>query len=211
MSSRLTRLIAWPLWSWRNVSVSVAALLIALAIVGRAVSFLDPRPVAAPVDATARTSPPPTEALPVETSKATPNPGRTPTATPSASTGSSRVGPSTDRTCQAAAASFMGGWVKTNLPQPKWLDGLRPYAVPELIDQLSHTDPSSVPASQVSPNPVQVLSGPGAGAYRFATDGGRVDVTTQRSGAACLVGGLEPANDVPGAPTPTLTAAQAGG
>ena len=104
----------------------------------------------------------------------------------------------------------MGGWVKTNLPPAKWLDELRPYAVPKLIDQLSHTDPSSVPASQVSPNPVQVLSRPGAGGYRFATDGGRVDVTTQKSGAACLVSGLEPANDVPGAPTPTLTPAQAG-
>ncbi|MGO4600375.1 hypothetical protein [Terrabacter sp. 2YAF2] len=104
----------------------------------------------------------------------------------------------------------MTNWVKTGLSPAKWLDGLRPYAVPKLMDQLSHTDPSSVPASRVSPKSVEVLSRSGAESFRFATDGGRVDVTTEKSSASCLVSDLEPANDVPGAPTPTLTPSLSG-
>jgi hypothetical protein len=105
----------------------------------------------------------------------------------------------------------MNAWVRTGLTPAEWLGGMRPYARPEFIAQLSHTDPARVPASKVTSQPVAVLTASATTAFRFATDGGRVDVSTKKSGASCLVSDLEPANDVPGAPKPTLTPLPAGG
>lgn len=213
MPSRLHRLLEWPLWSWRHLSISVAALLVALALVGKATSYLEPpsvRPVAAPGVMTPSNSSTPKQPSDVATSAPTANRGSTTTASRGVPSGAPVVRPSTGGSCEAVASAFMSNWVKTSLSPATWLDGLRPYAVPKLIDQLSRTDPSSVPASRVSPKPVQLLFRPGAEGFRFATDGGRVDVTTQKSSGSCLVSDLEPANDVPGAPTPTLTPSPAG-
>lgn len=211
MPSRLHRVLEWPLWSWRHLSISVTALLVALALVGKATSYLEPpsvRPVAAPAVVTPSDSPP-KQPPDVATSAPTPTSGRTTTAVRGMPPGGP-VSPSPGGSCEAVASAFMTNWVKTSLSPATWLDGLRRYAVPKLMDQLSHTDPRSVPASRVTPQPVQGLSRPGAEGFRFATDGGRVDVTTQKSSGSCLVSDLEPANDVPGAPTPTLTRSQGG-
>ena len=88
---------------------------------------------------------------------------------------------------------------------------MRPYARPEFIAQLSHTDPARVPASKVTSQPVAVLTASATAVFRFATDAGRVDVSTKKSGASCLVSDLEPSNDVPAAPTPALTPLPADG
>lgn len=206
MSSRLQRLIEWPLWSWRHLTVSVAALLVVLALVGKATNFLTPRSAPAPAAATpVAEQPSPSLVGPSTTTTPMPRAATTGTGAP-ASTGDAKNQP-----CQDVAAAFMNAWVRTGLPPAQWLAGMRRYAVPELIAQLSHTDPTRVPASKVTSQPVAVLTAPATTTFRFATDGGRVDVSIKRSGASCLVSDLEPANDVPGAPKPALTPLPANG
>ncbi|GAA2500657.1 hypothetical protein GCM10009858_43710 [Terrabacter carboxydivorans] len=205
MSSRLQRLIEWPLWSWRHLSVSVAALLVVLALVGKASSVLAPRTppsgaVATPV------APGPSASL-----AGTPTTTPMPAATTSGTHAPASTGTATSHPCQAAAAAFINAWVRTALPPGEWLSGMRPYASPEFMVQLSRADPTRVPASRVTGQPVAVQTAADTTVFRFATDGGRVDVSTKRSGASCLVNDIEPSNDVPGAPKPALTPLPADG
>lgn len=206
MTSRLQRLIEWPLWSWRHLSVSVAALLVVLALVGKTSSFLAPRPSPSPSAAASPVAPQPSPSL-----VGTPTPAPTPKATAAGTGDPASAGSVSNKPCEQVAAAFMNAWVRTGLPPAEWLEGMRPYARPELISSLSHTDPARVPASKVTSQPVAVMTGSGTPAFRFATDGGRVDVSLMRSGASCLVSDIEPANDVPGAPKPALTPLPAAG
>ncbi len=205
MSNRLHRLIEWPLWSWKHLTISVVVLLAALALVGKATNALsakeNPTSVAVPV----ATSTPPREQAPTSPSATT-----TTAPVPQVSD-SSTYAAAVGAPCQRIAASFMNAWVRSSLPTADWLSGMRPYASSALMTQLQGTDPARVPASRVSGRPTAVRSGSGVEVLRFATDGGRVDVVTQKRGSWCVVRDIEPAGDVQGAPTPTLTASVAGG
>ena len=205
MSSRLHRLIEWPLWSWRHLAITVVVLLAALALVGKVTNALSAKAGPASAEAAATTPAPPSMSstqAPSVTVPAIP--------APEASRPSTSDAPAAAQ-CQDVAASFMNAWVRTSLPPASWLSGMRPYVSPELMAQLGRTDPARVPASRVSGQPVAVPTGSGAQTLRFATDGGRVDVVTHKAGSSCVVSDIEPAGDVQGAPTPSLTPSAARG
>lgn len=204
MSSRLQRLIEWPLWSWKHLAITVVFLLAVLALVGKATNALSAEATAAPASLPVASSAPPWTSSPTSSSsiaKAIP--------TPQASHSSTDVAP-VGASCEDVVTSFMRAWVRTNVPAGEWLSAMRPFASAALITELSRTDPARVPASRVTGRPVAVVTA-GGHAFRFATDGGRVDASTQKRGSSCVVSDIEPAGDVQGAPTPSLTPSVAAG
>lgn len=202
MSSRLHRLIEWPLWSWRHLAITTVVLLAALALVGKATNALSAQATAAPATAPVTPSAPPPTSSMTSSSATVPAPQASRSSTDAGEAGAP---------CEDVATSFMNAWVRTNLPATEWLRGMRPFASPDLLTQLSRTDPARVPASRVTGSPVGVVTESGAHALRFATDGGRVDASTQKRGSSCVVSDIEPAGDVQGAPTPSLTPSVAAG
>jgi hypothetical protein len=54
---------------------------------------------------------------------------------------------SDDSSVLAAATAFATAWLNRTLPANQWLDGMRPYATPELIGRLTGVDPLDVPES----------------------------------------------------------------
>lgn len=156
MSSRLQRLIEWPLWSWRHLVVSVAALLVVLSLVGKATNFLTPRPTPASVAATPL-APIPSPSLLV-TPMTVPVPVSAPKATATGAGAPASSGAAKNNPCQEVATGFMNAWVRTGLTPAEWLGGMRPLARPEFMTQLSHTDPARVPASKVTSQPVAVVT-----------------------------------------------------
>lgn len=201
MSDRLHRLLRWPLWSWRNLTVSALGLILLLAAVGRVSAALSPSPVGTTTtrSATTSTATTPSAPTPVSSSPAT----RTTVATAQA--------PQTvaNGSCEQTAADFLRAWARPTAKQ-QWLPGMQPYATQELLDQLRTTDASSVPASKVLGRPEVKASNRESMTVRILTDAGRIDLVLARSDGACLVEDLQPVNDVPGAPTPELSARATG-
>ena len=135
MSDRLHRLLRWPLWSWRNLTVTVVVFLASLGLIGRASSALqvDPPPetqVASGVSATS--------SLPSATPRML-SPSGLPT-TPSVHPEAAPSG-----TCELTAEAFVQAWVRTSLSADDWLAGMQPYAAEALLAQLALSDPSRVP------------------------------------------------------------------
>ncbi len=199
MPDRLHRIIEWPLWSWKHFGASVAGVLILVALIGKASSALSPE--AAPQGATpgvVRTNTaqagPPTSPEPAVTQM---NSFSSP---PVATTSPTPTGP-----CEELVARFAAAWVTTNRPTAEWLTALKNDVTPGFFAQLEKVDPTRVPASQVLGTPQEVATEPAPRTFRVVTDGGRIDIATERAGDSCLVSGLEPAENIAGAPTPALT------
>lgn len=197
MSDRPYRAIEWPLWSWRNLIFSLACLLLLVGLVGRVSAGLGQAspPIEAtrnvPATATATTSPASpsvTEALAA---------GPTSTLAQTGSTGAAG-------SCLDEATRFVSAWTRTDLPASAWIEALRPMAAPTFAAQLEKSDPGRVPASRVVGEPSVIESTTAGETVRVVTDGGRVDVVTQPG--TCLVSDLQPAEAIPGAPTPVLSA-----
>lgn len=197
MSDRFLRLLRWPLWSWRNLTISALGLILLLAGVGR-------------VSAVFGTG----EAVATTTRSATPSTATSPSdPTPVASSPATRPAVASPETpdpigigsCEQTAVDFLRAWARPAAKQ-KWLPGMQPYATHQLLDQLRTTDASSVPASKVLGRPKVKASNQETMTVRILTDAGRVDLVLRRSDSTCLVEDLQPVNDVPGAPTPELSA-----
>ncbi|WP_347354619.1 hypothetical protein [Intrasporangium sp.] len=199
MTDLITRLLRWPLWSWRNLTITAAVLLAALAGIGRIGAALQPdqAPSASTQPATVMPS-----AGPAASSPPSPAPA-TSTATP-ASTPTETVAAQPASDCARAAEAFLRAWARPTLAAPAWLAGLRPYAAASLLADLATTDPSRVPAARVLTDPQPVHDKPGA-SFRVVTDAGPVLLHTVTAHGECLVEQVEPDDDVPGAPTPRLT------
>ena len=56
MTDRLHRLLEWPLWSWKHLAITVAGVLVMVALVGKASSALSPEAAPGPTTADARSS-----------------------------------------------------------------------------------------------------------------------------------------------------------
>lgn len=194
MSDRPYRLVEWPLWSWRNLAISVTCLLLVVAVIGRVSSALgrSPTPTGAS-PATVLPSPSAASFSMTEESSATPS-------VPVEDTGS----PPGAGSCVDAATRFVTAWTRRDLPATAWLEGLRPMAAPSFLAQLEQSDPGRVPASRVVGQAAVVRSSDTGDVVKVVTDGGRIDVVTQAG--TCLISDLQPAEGVPGAPTPVLSA-----
>jgi len=192
--------LRWPLWSWRNLGITVAALLLVLYGLGRVIepAKITLPPVSAPVATGGSTLP---ASLPSESSTApAPAPataaGMTPTSAASAS-GSESV--------TLVATGFAQAWSSSGRSQQEWTLGIQPFVTPALAAGLAQTDPARVPATKVTGEAVLLTASATSAAVRVPTDGGSIVVTLTRAASGpWQVSDVAPAGQPPGVPTPDL-------
>ena len=211
MIARLERWIRWPLWSWRNLTVTTVALLAIFTAIGRLTTTADlgaerpPRntvatvPTASPTETPASPAPA-TTAAPGTSAQASPGqPGRPVAPQPGS------------RTPVEVAALFATAWAQPSASQATWLSDLEPLATPEFLASLRTVDPARVPASKVLDSGSLTSSGDQRATVRVATDAGGMTVTlvVVQSGK-WLVADIAPADQPPGATTPPLSPSPTG-
>lgn len=209
MIARVEQWIRWPLWSWRNLAVTVVAVLVAFTAVGRLTngqaSASGKRSSAAePVFPTGQaTAPTPSAAVP--------SPATTPVPTMERSTvsGTTTGRPAAISTPTQVAVEFTQAWTRTTLDQATWLTVLKPLVTTEYLPALSTVDPARVPASRVVDAGRELSTSGQLALVQVGTDGGAMTVTLVLRDQIWLVSDIEPANQPPGAPTPSLTPSSA--
>lgn len=194
-----TRALRWPLWSWRNLTITAVAVLVVMAALGRITA--PQSSVAATVPAaTPGVSSPSTPAVPATDSPST-------TASQSVSPGDSTA--SVDpRSPVASAAAFAAAWVHTTAGQATWLAGMRPWSTASLLASLKGTDPRQVPASRVTGDAALLRTSGTSAVVSVPTDGGRIAVSMISTAGIWKANGLAPDDAPPGATTPSLGPSQ---
>lgn len=196
MSGELGRALRWPLWSWRNLSITAVLMLALLAVVGRATDGqASTRPAAAPVA-------PPTSASTQRTISASPSPRPTTTTSTSAPSASSPV---TKQSATAVASAFVRAWSSDGGSRDAWYAAMERWASPELLRSLASTDPEQVPADRVTGDAQLVSSAKTSATVLVPTDGGEVLVTLSASDGGWKARDIAPADAPPAAETPSLT------
>ncbi len=202
MIARLEQWFRWPLWSWRNLAVTVVAVLVVFTAVGRLTS--------GPASASARPSSGaepvvPTRQTTVPTpSVAVPSPATTQVQTTERPTGTSTGRRVATSTPSQVAVEFTRAWTRTTLDPATWLAGLKPFVTTEYLSSLSTVDPARVPASRVVDAGRELSTSSQQALVQVGTDGGAMTATLVLRDGSWLVSDIEPANQPPGAPTPTL-------
>ena len=201
MSGELGRALRWPLWSWRNLTVTVVLTLALLAVVGRATDGqASPLPVTGPTSATTTTGSSGPASLATATAPATPPPTATATTTREPSSGAVPRASAT-----AVAVAFVRAWSSKGASEDGWHAAMKPWATPELLQSLVSTDPAQVPADRVTGNAKLDSSTKISATVRVPTDGGDVLVTLAAAGRGWKVRDIAPADAPPAAETPSLT------
>lgn len=197
MSGELGRALRWPLWSWRNLSITAVLMLALLAVVGRATDGqASTRPAAAPAA-------PPTSASTQQTTSASPSPR--PTTKTASTSAPSTFGPVTKQSATAAASAFVRAWSSDGASRDAWYAAMERWASPELLRSLASTDPAQVPADRVTGDARLVSSAKTSATVLVPTDGGDVLVTLSASGGVWKARDIAPADAPPAAETPSLT------
>lgn len=211
MIARLEQWIRWPLWSWRNLVVTVVAVLVLFTAVGRltndrASASGGPSALPAAVATTPATGPTSSVPATIAGSPATaPSPGAAASTTLRPTAPATAGQPTTSGTPTQVAVEFTRAWTRTTLDQATWLSGLKALVTPGYLSALSTVDPSRVPASRVVDSGRQLSTSGQQALVQVGTDGGAMTVTLVLHAPTWLVADIEPANLPPGAPTPTLT------
>jgi hypothetical protein len=193
--------LRWPLWSWRNLAVTTAVVLVVLYGIGRVVEPIKgTSPKARVTAATAKTPP---ASSPAESSAAVPSPVRTriPGKT---STSSTVAAADAAYSFTRLATAFATAWSSSGRSQAEWTHGIRPYVTPALETGLAQTDPAHVPATKVTGEAVLVKATAISAKVRVPTDGGSIVVTLHESSGSWLVSDVAPADQPPSGPTPDL-------
>jgi len=192
--------LRWPLWSWRNLSITVAGVLLVLFGMGRVIEpakITLSTPTAPGVTAT-HTPPPSTTGPSGSASSPAPVPSTTPatSAVPAAPTNESVT---------RLATAFAQAWSSSGRSQQEWNGGIRPFVTPALAAGLAQTDPARVPATKVTGEAVLLTGSATSTQVKVPTDGGSIVVTLRRaSSGPWLVSDVAPAGQPPGALTPDL-------
>ena len=191
------------MWSWRNLSVTAAALLLLLYGMGRVIE-----PAKITLSAThlpgvtaGPTISPPSPTASVAGSSPTPAtvPGTTSTST---SAGLSATG---GESVTRVAMAFAQAWSSSGRSQQEWTRGIQPFVTPALAAGLAQTDPARVPATKVTGEAALVTASATNASVRVPTDGGSIVVTlTRAASGGWQVSDVAPAGQPPGAPTPDL-------
>lgn len=193
MSGSVTRVLRWPLWSWRNLTVTGAATLALLAMVGRAT---DGQPSGPPAAAPASTAAPTTTVAAAPTSEPAPT---THDAPPAPAAPSVAPGSATD-----VAVAFVTAWANGPQDADSWRAAMARWATPELLTALDGTDPDQVPADRVVADAHLEATSDSAASIIVPTDGGPVEVSLVKAGAGWKVRDIAPASAPPAAETPSL-------
>lgn len=197
------RAVRWPLWSWRNLTVTAVLALVLLAALGRLTNGVGasaasaPRP---PLTASVPTVPAATTTLsdptaPVESATASQS-----STTPTKVSAGSPV---------AVATAFVTAWSTTTHGETPWLTGMKRWGTPSLISALTGTDPAQVPATRVTGDAALKSIKGATATVSVPTDGGRIAVDLVNQSGTWKANTLAPDDAPPGAPTPSLSPATA--
>lgn len=185
------RLWGFPLRSPRHLAgtvIAVAVLIIAIGVV--IPQLLGPSQSTSPTPA----------GLPPESSSATPRPGAV---LPSAPVSTRLTAPLAQPTSAApnpdalnVAKLWAQAWVNhpAGITNAQWLDTLRPYTTDEYLPQMSTVDPSNIPASRVTGDPVATTSFTSSVQVDIPTDGPKLSITVLRTDAGWRVSGYDQAS-----------------
>lgn len=201
MRGQTSNVLRWPLWSWRNLSVTVAGVLLVFYGMGRVVepakiplSKSHVPLVAASPALSQPAGPAPTAPSPVPATASTPAISRV------------AVADRKDSVTRVAAA-FAHAWCFSTRSQREWTQGIQPFVTPALAAGLAQTDPARVPATKVTGEAALVTASATSAQVRVSTDGGGIVVTLLRTlSGPWQVSDVGPAGQPPGAPTPDLHA-----
>jgi hypothetical protein len=204
--AQVSTVLRWPLWSWRNLSVTAVAVLLLLYGMGRVIQpakITLPKPTA--IAGTSRLTgqaPWPNEPSSVASS---PSPTTESSASSTTSTTSTSDGGGGKESVTKLATAFATAWSSSSRSQAEWNKGIEPFVTSDLADGLAQTDPAHVPATKVTGEAVLLTSSSHSAEVRVPTDGGSIVVTLQRESTdPWLISDVAPADQPPGAPTPDL-------
>jgi hypothetical protein len=196
-------LLRWPLWSWRNLSLTIAAVLLVLFGMGRIVEpakVTFSRPHVSGVTATPTGSP----SLTTDLSATAPSPSLAPVPSATSPTSAVPVAPTNESVTRLATA-FAQAWSSSGRSQQEWTRGIQPFVTPALAAGLARTDPGRVPATKVTGEAVLLSASAASAQVKVPTDGGSILVTLSRAPSApWQVSDVAPAGQPPGAVVPDL-------
>lgn len=197
------RAVRWPLWSWRNLTVTAVLALVLLAALGRLTNGVGasaapaPRP---PLTASVPTAPAATTTLSDPTAPAESAIASQSSTTPTEVSAGSPV---------AVATAFVNAWSTTTQGDASWLAGMKPWGTPSLLSSLTGTDPAQVPATRVTGDAALKSIKGATATVSVPTDGGRIAVDLVNQSGTWKANTLAPDDAPPGAPTPSLSPATA--
>jgi len=203
MRGQASTILRWPLWSWRNLSFTAAALLLVLYGLGR---VIEPAKITLTTNHSklAGASPMPSPPSPSisSTDPSAPAGAAVPGTTPPTSADS---GARASESVTRVATAFAQAWSSSSRSQQEWAHGIQPFVTPALAAGLAQTDPARVPATKVTGEAVLLTASATSAQVRVPTDGGSIVVTLKRAGSGpWQVSDVAPAGQPPGAPTPDL-------
>ena len=203
MRGQASSVLQWPLWSWRNLSITSAALLLVLYGLGLVIE---------PAKITLTTNHAPLAVASSIPSSPSPSISSANPSSPAGATAPSTIPPtSADSGARASesvtrvATAFAQAWSSSGRSQQEWTRGIQPFVTPALAAGLAQTDPARVPATKVTGEAVLIQASASSAHVRVPTDGGSIVVTLKRAGSGpWQVSDVAPAGQPPGAPTPDL-------
>ena len=203
MRGQASTILRWPLWSWRNLCVTAAALLLVLYGLGLVIEPAKITLTAGHVPLVTASPTPSEPPMSVSSSAPSSSAGATaPNTTPSTS---GTLSPSTSESVTRVATAFAQAWSSSGRSQQEWTRGIQPFVTPALAAGLAQTDPARVPATKVTGEAVLLTASATSAQVRVPTDGGSIVVTLKRAGSGpWRVSDVAPAGQPPGAPTPDL-------
>jgi len=203
MRSQASTILRWPLWSWRNLSITAAAILLVLYGMGR---IIEPAKITlttnhAPLAGANPMPSPPAPSIP-SADPSSPAGATVPGTTPPTSVDS---GVRASESVTRVATAFAQAWSSSSRSQQEWTRGIQPFVTPALAAGVAQTDPARVPATKVTGEAVLLTASATSAQVRVPTDGGSIVVTLKRAGSGpWQVSDVAPAGQPPGAPTPDL-------
>ncbi|KAA9152834.1 hypothetical protein FPZ12_036130 [Amycolatopsis acidicola] len=178
------RLWGFPLRSPRHLVATGVAVALLITAIGIAVPhLLGPN----------RSSGPTPAGLPPESSTAKPaGAGSVPTTAMSTRLTAPLVQPTSAAPDPAAldvAKLWATAWVNhpAGMTNAQWVEGLRPYTTEEFLPQMSTVDPSNIPASRLTGDPVATSSYTSSVQVVVPTDGPKLSITVSKTGAGWRV------------------------
>lgn len=204
MRGQASTVLRWPVWSWRNLSVTAAALLLLLYGMGRVIE-----PAKITLSAThlpaATAGPTVLAPSPTGSSAAGSSPTPTPATVPGITSTSAGLSATGGESVTRVATAFAQAWSASGRSQQEWVRGIQPFVTPALAAGLAQTDPARVPATKVTGEAQLVTASATNASVRVPTDGGSIVVTlTRTTSGGWQVSDVAPAGQPPGAPTPDL-------
>lgn len=168
----------WPLWSWRNLAVTVLGAAVLVAGLGRVSGGSEVvKSEAGALEAAGTASGTPSLSPPPPAASATPKPS--PTGVPSESP-------------EDVAVAFVGVWARPDAEIGEWRASCQTISTPRFAATLDAVSSAAVPASRVVGD-TEILERSDASArVRVPTDGGAVHVALERTSAGWRVDGIEP-------------------